>query len=69
MERSTINVIVYKLDTPLIFNEGTEYEIKKDTFLEYVTYMSDEDAQAEADKLNKTATDRHYFVKKQPDFY
>lgn len=55
--------ICYKLNTPIIYNKGTKWEKSCDTFLE--RYANFQTAQAEVDELNKTATDRVYFVDAQ----
>ena len=62
-------VICYKLHKPLIFNEGTKYEKKEYTFLECYVFGADakERAQAKCDTLNKTVTDRIYFVSEQEE--
>ena len=62
-------IICYKLHNPLVFNKGTKYEKREDTFLECYVYGDDseEKAQAKCDELNKTVTDRVYFISKQKE--
>ena len=72
-----VNAICYKLDTPIIYNEGTPYEKKCDTFLAYYGNRDYAKAQEEVDKINQgiiktingQPTDiehRHYFINIQP---
>lgn len=45
-------VICYKAKTPVIYNKGTKYEKREDTFLSYYTYKTVEEAQREVEALN-----------------
>jgi hypothetical protein len=67
---------------PVYYNKGTKYETTCDTFLAYYTYKNDEEAKAEAERLNaeKPATlwngqpidwtkIDHFFVNKQEEMY
>lgn len=58
-----IPTVCYKLNTPIKIGERLS-----DTFLECYAY-SEENAREICDRLNKTATDRTYFVDAQPMFY
>lgn len=49
----TTSTICYKTKTPVYYNKGTKWEKTCDTFLAYPTYKSFEDAQKEAEELNK----------------
>lgn len=51
------NVICYKAKTPLVVNRGTKYEESFDTFLLCYHYGSDEQAQADIDRLNAEKPD------------
>lgn len=65
MMRATI---CYTLHTPVVYNKGTKYEKSHDTFLE--CYCANKEmAKIECDKLNKSATDRIYFVSEQEEMY
>lgn len=57
-------VVVYKLDTPVVYNKGTQYEKSCDTFL-HCYACTDKQAEELAAELNKTAVDRHYYVSHQ----
>lgn len=59
--------ICYKLNTPIIYNEGTEWEKSCDTFLECYC-VNTELAHKKVAELNATATDRVYFVDAQEMF-
>ena len=61
--------ICFKLNTPIIYNEGTEWEKREDTFLEKYIFGDEEFALNELNKLNATATDRVYFLKEQKEMY
>ena len=45
-------VVCYKTKQPIIYNKGTQYEVKEDRFLSYYTHKTAEEAKAECDKLN-----------------
>jgi len=49
-----MTTICYKTIKPVVYNEGTEYEKKNDTFLAYYTCADKEKAQYEVDTLNTT---------------
>lgn len=46
------NTICYKTKVPTIYNKGTEWEKSCDTFLLCYFYGTDEEVQAEIDRLN-----------------
>lgn len=62
-------VICYKLDTPIIYNEGTKWEKSCDTFLECYVRGDKDFAQKKCDELNASATDRIYFLDEQEEMY
>ena len=76
-----MNAICYKVKNAIVYNKGTKYEAKHDTFLAYYTTSNDVDAQAEVDKLNsempmvlpngmKAPEDvEMYFLNKQEEMY
>jgi hypothetical protein len=70
-DKTMSTVICYRLHEPVIYNKGTKYEKVHYTFLHcYVSGKNArENAQAECDELNKTATDRVYYVSEQKDMY
>ena len=73
-----VNAICYKVDKPIIYNEGTPYERRFDTFLAYYGNRDYAKAQKEVDEINQgiittlpngQSTDiehRHYYVNIQP---
>lgn len=48
------NVITYTLKTPVIYNEGTKWEKKADTFLFCYTPLNDDEIVKVVDELNAT---------------
>lgn len=48
------NTITYTLKTPKIYNEGTKWESKKDTFLFCYTPLDDDEIIKVVDELNAT---------------
>lgn len=76
-----IPVICYKLNTPVVYNKGTQYEKSEDTFLLRYAPTDENARNAEIDRLNALAVgeyiDRYkhdkkvdgvYFVKYQEPF-
>ena len=53
IEKNMVNAICYKLDKPIIYNEGTQYEKKCDTFLAYYGDSDINKAQEEVDRINQ----------------
>ena len=49
-----MTVICYKTKVPTIYNKGTKYESRCDTFLSYYVYKTKEKAQIECDEINRT---------------
>lgn len=47
-------IVCYKTRQPVIYNKGTQWETRCDTFLSYYTYKSVIDAQREVDEINQT---------------
>lgn len=76
-----MTVICYKTHEPVVYNKGTKYEKKHDTFLAYYTHKSKEEAQKEVDRLNSEkperlwngelahCDERTYFVSEQEEMY
>lgn len=71
--------ICYKRKTPVVYNEGTQYERRNDEFLAYYTGKNKEDAEREAERLTKEKPERwfngtlapeveYYFVVEQEMF-
>lgn len=52
--------ICYKLNNPKVYNEGTQYERRFDTFGYRVT-DNEEGAKRFVSEMNETATDRVYY--------
>lgn len=48
------NVITYTLKNPVIYNEGTKWEKKEDTFLFCYTPLNDDEIVKVVDELNAT---------------
>ena len=48
------NVITYTTKNPVIYNEGTQWEKKKDTFLFCYTPLNDDEIVKVVDELNAT---------------
>lgn len=76
-----MTVICYKTKKPEVYNAGTPYETREDTFLAYYTYKSKEEAQKECDDINTNkpqylfngqladCDNRTYFVSEQEEMY
>lgn len=65
-----IPTIIYTLNEPEVWNKGTKYEVKRDTFLyRYYRNFPAEELQKEVDRLNATATDRVYKISAQEEMY
>ena len=75
-------VICYKTKKPIFYNKGTKHETSCDTFLSYYTYKTPEEAQKEADELNRTKPAKlwnreeidwekidYFFVSEQEEMY
>ena len=46
------NTICYKTKKPVVYNKGTKWETSHDTFLLCYAYGTDEQVQADVDRLN-----------------
>lgn len=77
-----MTAICFKTRKPIIYNENTQYETSRDTFLAYYTFKSVEEAQREADELNQSKPAKlfngvridwndvdFYFAKEQGEMY
>lgn len=51
------NVILYTLKNPVIYNEGTQWEKKEDTFLLCYTPYKDDEINEIVDELNASKAD------------
>lgn len=72
-------VVCYKTNTPIIYNKGTKYESKCDTFLAYYSHKNREEVEKEVERLNTEkpfrlwngqlahCNDRTYFVSEQEE--
>jgi len=63
-----MRTICYKLNTPVVYNKGTEWETTCDTFLECYISGTDEEIQKRIEKMNKEVNDRVYFMDEQEMF-
>lgn len=76
------NALCYKNRIPTVYNAGTKWEKKHDTFLALYVSNDDAKAQAIADELNKNKPDRlpngqpidwnnveYFFINKQGEMY
>lgn len=59
--------VCYKLNTPIVYNAGTQWESKQDTFCQGYAPADKNQQAAIIEKLNKEATDRVYFIEYQED--
>lgn len=70
------NTICYKTKTPIVYNKGTKWEKSCDTFLLCYCYGTDEEVQAEIDRMTAEkpkmlnwANIDHLFLHKQGEMY
>lgn len=55
-----MTAICYKVKNPVVYNKGTDREKKQDTFLAYLTFKKIEDAQKEAEKMNREHPEKYW---------
>lgn len=58
MENKLAPVICYKTKKPVYYNKGTKWETTCDKFLAYYGHGTFEEAQKEADEINRTKPEK-----------